>query len=301
MREFDVLILGGGPAGLSAAIYAGRGNRSVAVIDSATIGGQPQYYSSIANYPGYVSIDSSGLVRNMAFQAESYNVEFFPYTEIERVHFLAGNDKEIVTDEEVFKGHVVIIATGAHPKLLNVPEEEKFRFNGISYCAICDGGFYKGKDVVVIGGGNSALEEALYLSKIAHKVYVIHRRDEFRADKVIQSHVYETMNIEVILNSTVKHLLGENKVTGVLLSDGRELKVDGVFPYIGQIPNSELFDGLIKTDKNGFIVTSAIQETNLEGVYAAGDVTASLLKQVVTATAEGAIAGTFALRYLDVK
>ena len=299
MREFDVLILGGGPAGLSAALYAGRGNRSVAVIDSATIGGQPQYYSSIANYPGYVSIDSSGLVRNMAFQAESYNVEFFPYTEIERVHFLAGNDKEVVTDEEVFKGHVVIIATGAHPKLLNVPEEEKFRFNGISYCAICDGGFYKGKDVVVIGGGNSALEEALYLSKIARKVYVIHRRDEFRADKVIQSHVYETRNIEVILNATVKHVLGEQKVTGVLLSDERELKVDGVFPYIGSEPNTDLFKGILETDKHGFIKVNEKQETSVSGVYAAGDVTNSVLKQVVTAVADGAKAATFGLKYLS--
>ena len=297
-EQYDVIIIGGGPAGLSAALYAARGNRKVVVLDKYLIGGQPTYYSNIVNYPGYISGSSAGLVNNMTMQAKSFGADIIPNVEIERV-VLNRYLKEVVTDEGSYLAPAIIIATGAHPKPLDVPEEEKFRFNGISYCAVCDGGFYKGKNVAVIGGGNSALEEALYLSNIARKVYIIHRRDEFRADKVIQEQLKKASNIETIMSATVEHIIGENKITGLMLSNGYSIGVDGVFPYIGQIPNSELFDGLIKMDKNGFIVTSAIQETNLEGVYAAGDVTNSLLKQVVTAVAEGAAAGTFALRYLD--
>lgn len=295
--NYDVIVIGGGPAGLSAALYAGRGCRSVAVLDSALTGGQPSYYTQIANYPGYVSIDSPGLVRNFAFQAESFGAKFYQNIEIERIHLLA-KQKEIYTDEGIFIAPAVIIATGAHPRYLNVPEEEKFRFKGISYCAVCDGGFYKNKTVAVLGGGNSACEAALYLSKIAKKVYLIHRRDSFRADEILQRHVRETMNIEIIVNRCVANILGEEKVSGVRLSDHTEINVDGVFPYIGTEPNTELFKDFPFMDENNFIKVNKKQETSVIGVFAAGDVTDSPLKQVVTAAADGAKAGTFALRYL---
>ena len=297
-RNFDVIIVGGGPAGLSAAIYAGRGNRKVAVIDTALVGGQPNYYSDIVNYPGYISGSSSNLVNNMAMQAEKFGAELFQYTSMNRV-VLKRYLKEVTTDEDTFVAPVIIIATGAHPKFLDVPEEEKFRFKGVSYCAVCDGGFYKGKNVAVIGGGNSALEEAMYLSHIASKVYLIHRRDEFRADKTIQKQLMYASNIETIMNTTVQHIIGEEKVTGLMLSNGYSIGVDGVFPYIGSVPNSELFEDALNVDKNGFIIVNNEQQTSVEGVYAAGDVTNSNLKQVIAAVADGAKAATFGLKYLD--
>ena len=298
-NKFDLIIMGGGPAGLSAAIYAGRGNRKVAILDTTLAGGQPSYYYDIVNYPGYVSGSSSGLVSNMAMQAQCSGAELFQCLDIERV-ILKRYLKEVVTNEGIFIAPVVIIATGAHPKFLDVPEEEKFRYKGVSYCAVCDGGFYKGKNVAVIGGGNSALEEALYLSHIASKVYLIHRRDEFRADKTIQKQLMYVSNIETIMNTTVQHIIGEDKVKGLMLNNGYSIGVDGVFPYIGSVPNSELFEDALNVDKNGFIIVNSEQQTSIEGVYAAGDVTNSNLKQVVTAVADGAKAATFGLKYLDV-
>lgn len=297
-KEFDIIIIGGGPAGLSAAIYAGRGNRKVAILDSALVGGQPNYYLDIVNYPGYISGSSASLVSHMTMQAEKFGAKLFQYVNINRVT-LKGYLKEVVTDEDTFIAPVIIIATGAHPKFLDVPEEEKFRFKGVSYCAVCDGGFYKGKNVAVIGGGNSALEEALYLSHIANKVYLIHRRDEFRADRAIQKQLMYASNIETIMNTTVQHIIGEEKVTGLMLSNGYSIGVSGVFPYIGSVPNSDLFIDALETDKNGFILVNNEQQTSLEGVYAAGDVTNSNLKQVITAVADGAKAATFGLKYLD--
>ena len=297
-KEFDIIIIGGGPAGLSAAIYAGRGNRKVAVLDSALVGGQPNYYLDIVNYPGYISGSSASLVSHMTMQAEKFGAKLFQYVDINCVT-LKRYLKEVITDEDTFVAPVIIIATGAHPKFLDVPEEEKFRFKGVSYCAVCDGGFYKGKNVAVIGGGNSALEEALYLSHIASKVYLIHRRDEFRADKTIQKQLMYASNIETIMNTTVQHIIGEEKVTGLMLSNGYSIGVSGVFPYIGSVPNSDLFIDALETDKNGFIIVNNEQQTSLEGVYAAGDVTNSNLKQVITAVADGAKAATFGLKFLN--
>lgn len=297
-KEFDIIIIGGGPAGLSAAMYAGRGNRKVAVLDSALVGGQPNYYLDIVNYPGYISGSSASLVSHMTMQAEKFGAKLFQYIDINRVT-LKRYLKEVITDEDTFVAPVIIIATGAHPKFLDVPEEEKFRFKGVSYCAVCDGGFYKGKNVAVIGGGNSALEEALYLSHIANKVYLIHRRDEFRADKTIQKQLMYASNIETIMNTTVQYIIGEEKVTGLMLSNGYSIGVSGVFPYIGSVPNSDLFIDALETDKNGFILVNNEQQTSLEGVYAAGDVTNSNLKQVITAVADGAKAATFGLKFLN--
>ena len=297
-KEFDIIIIGGGPAGLSAAIYASRGNRRVAVLDKALTGGQPNYYSEIVNYPGYISRSSFALVSNMDMQADSFGAKIFQNVNIERVA-LKQYLKEVITDEGTFIAPVIIIATGSHPKLLEVPEEEKFRFKGVSYCAVCDGGFYKGKNVAIIGGGNSALEEAMYLSHIAKKVYLIHRRINFRADRAIQEQLMNANNVEAIMNTTVQHIIGEDKVTGLMLSNGYSIEVDGVFPYIGSVPNSDLFTDVLETDKNGFITVNNEQQTSVEGVYAAGDVTNSNLKQVITAVAGGAKAATFGLKYLS--
>ena len=213
-------------------------------------------------------------------------------------------DKKIITLNKEFSSKAVIIATGAKNKKLNVKGELENIGRGVSYCAVCDGAFYKDKIVAVVGGGNSALEEALYLTKFTKKVYLIHRRNEFRADKIIQEKVFKSNKIELILNSKVVEILSDDKVNGILLEnietkDKFELKIDGIFPYIGLEPNVEFFGAQLKQDEFGFIVTNSEMKTNIEGVYAIGDIRNTPLRQVITAVADGAIAGVEVAKYLS--
>ena len=301
--EFDTVILGGGPAGLAAAIYASRGAVSTALIDISMMGGQPSNYLELENYPGFPVIGGYDLMEKFEEHADKFGVQKFPMQEIERVD-LVSNSKVIVTKEAEFKAKTVIIATGAQPMKLGVPGEKEFVGRGVSYCAVCDGAFYKGKTVAVVGGGNSAVEEAMYLTKFAEKVYVIHRRDELRADKIVQERAFKNEKLEFIWNSVVKEIKGDDLVHTVVLENVKSkeisnLAVNGVFPYIGIVPNVENFSGQVEQDAGGFIITDETMKTSIEGVYAVGDVRKTPLRQVITAAADGAVGAVYAVKFIE--
>lgn len=300
-KIFDVVILGGGPAGFSAAIYAARGAVSTAIVDVNMLGGQPSNYLELENYPGFQLVGGYDLMEKFEEHADKFGVKKFPMQEIEKVDLA---QKKIYTKEYEFSAKSIIIATGAQPQKLGVLGEKEFVGRGVSYCAVCDGAFYKDKAVAVVGGGNSAIEEAIYLTKFAKKVYVIHRRDKLRADKIIQERAFKNQKIEFIWNSIVFEIQGENTVKSILLKDTQtdkisKLDVDGIFPYIGISPNTELFSGQLNQDKYGFIITDTTMATSVDGVYAIGDVRNTPLRQVVTAASDGAIGATYALRYIE--
>lgn len=300
-KIFDVVILGGGPAGFSAAIYAARGAVSTAIVDVNMLGGQPSNYLELENYPGFQLVGGYDLMEKFEEHADKFGVKKFPMQEIEKVDLA---QKKIYTKEYEFSAKSIIIATGAQPQKLGVLGEKEFIGRGVSYCAVCDGAFYKDKIVAVVGGGNSAIEEAMYLTKFAKKVYVIHRRDKLRADKIIQERAFKNQKIEFIWNSIVFEIQGENTVKLILLKDTQtdkisKLDVDGIFPYIGISPNTELFSGQLNQDKYGFIITDTTMSTSVDGVYAIGDVRNTPLRQVVTAASDGAIGATYALRYIE--
>ena len=302
-KIFDVVILGSGPAGFSAAIYAARGSLKTAILDINMFGGQPSNYLEIENYPGFSLIGGYELMEKFEEHADKFGVEKFPMVQIERIS-LTGEIKEIETNDTVFKSKSVILATGAQPKKLNVKGEDEFKGRGVSYCAVCDGAFYKDKIVAVVGGGNSAIEEAIYLTKFAKKVYIVHRRDALRADKIIQERAFANEKIEFVYNSLPVEIKGTNTVEKLVIKNvstkqDKELVVDGVFPYIGLTPNTEMFNGQIKQNEQGFIETDINMKTSTPGVYAIGDVRNTPLRQVVTAAADGAIAACSATKYLE--
>lgn len=299
--KFDTIILGGGPAGLASAIYSARGAVSTAVIDKNMFGGQPSNYLELENYPGFQVVGGYDLMEKFEEQADKFGVQKYPMQEIERVDLGA---KTIYTKDYIFKAKAIIIATGAQPMKLGVKGEKEFVGRGVSYCAVCDGAFYKDKEVAVVGGGNSAIEEAIYLTKFASKVYVIHRRNELRADKIIQERALANPKIEFIWDSIVKEIIGEKVVNSLTLENiktntERDLPIDGIFPYIGIVPNVEYFNGQLKQDKNGFIITDTTMATSIKGVFAVGDVRNTPLRQVITASADGAIGAVYAVKYLE--
>jgi thioredoxin reductase (NADPH) len=301
--EFDTVILGGGPAGLSAAIYAARGECSTAVIDISMLGGQPTNYLELENYPGFGVIDGFDLMEKFEQHADKFNVSKFSMQEIINID-LQSKIKTITTKEVVFKAKTVIIATGAQARKLEISGEKEFTGRGVSYCAVCDGAFYKEKTVAVIGGGNAAVEEAMYLTKFVNKVYIIHRRDNFRADKIVQERAFENEKIEFIFDTIPKEILGENSVNTIVLENVKtkkvsNLQVDGVFPYIGFSPNIEGFKGQLNQDDAGFIITDETMQTSIEGVFAVGDVRKTPLRQVITAASDGAIGAVYAVKYLE--
>lgn len=299
--NFDTIILGGGPAGLSAAIYASRGAVSTAIVDLNMLGGQPSNYLELENYPGFQVIGGYDLMEKFEEHADKFGVKKFPMQEIQTVDL---KNKTIVTNEYEFKAKTIIIATGAQPMKLGVPGEKEFVGRGVSYCAVCDGAFYKNKVVAVVGGGNAAVEEAMYLTKFADKVYVIHRRNELRADKIVQERAFKNDKIEFIWDSVVKEIKGDNLVNTAVLENVKtketsNLSVNGVFPYIGMTPNVENISGQLQQDARGFIVTDETMATSVEGVFAIGDVRTTPLRQVITAAADGAIGAVYAVKYLE--
>lgn len=301
--DFDVVILGGGPAGLSAGIYASRGAVSTALIDISMMGGQPSNYLELENYPGFPIIGGYDLMEKFEEHADKFGVQKFPMQEIEKVD-LTSNPKVIVTKEGEFKAKSVIIACGAQPMKLGVPGEKEFVGRGVSYCAVCDGAFYKEKVVAVVGGGNAAVEEAMYLTKFADKVYLIHRRDELRADKIVQERAFKNEKIEFIWNSVIKEIKGDDLVHTAVLENVKtkelsNLAVNGVFPYIGMVPNIESITGQITQDAGGFVITDETMKTSVEGVFAVGDVRKTPLRQVVTAAADGAVGAVYSVKYLE--
>ncbi len=301
--EFDTVILGGGPAGLSAGIYASRGAVSTAIIDTSMLGGQPSNYLELENYPGFPLVGGFDLMEKFEEHADKFGVQKFPMQEIESVD-LKSTPKVIKTKEAEFRAKTVIIACGAQPMKLGVPGEAEFVGRGVSYCAVCDGAFYKNKVVAVVGGGNAAVEEAMYLTKFADKVYVIHRRNELRADKIVQERAFKNEKIEFIWDSVVKEINGADLVNTAVLENVKtheilNLQVDGVFPYIGMTPNIESISGQVEQDANGFIITDETMKTSIDGVYAAGDVRKTPLRQVITAASDGAVSAVYAVKYLE--
>lgn len=302
-KEFDVVILGGGPAGFSAGIYTARGNVSTAILDVSMLGGQPSNYLELENYPAFMKIGGFELMEKFEEHADMFGVQKFPMQEIGVIDLVAS-PKIIRTKEAEFRAKSVIIATGAKPMKLGVKGEEEFVGRGVSYCAVCDGAFYKDKVVAIVGGGNSAVEEAIYLTKFASKVYIIHRRDELRADKIIQDRAAKNEKIEFVLNSVVCEIQGQDLVNNLILKNTKtdemfNLAVDGVFPYIGITPNVENISGQITQDKAGFIITDETMKTSIDGVFAIGDVRKTPLRQVITAASDGSIAGVYAVKYIE--
>ncbi len=301
--EFDTVILGGGPAGFSAGIYAARGAVSTAIIDVSMLGGQPSNYLELENYPGFLKVGGYDLMEKFEEHADLFGVEKFPMQEIVSVDLLS-TPKSIITKEAEFKAKTVIIATGAKSMKLGVPGELEFIGRGVSYCAICDAAFYKDKVVAVVGGGNSAVEEAMYLTKFASKVYLIHRRNELRADKIVQDRAFKNDKIEFVWDSVVTQIKGADLVESVVVKNVKtdelsELSINGIFPYIGIAPNVDYINGQIEQDKSGFILTDETMKTSVDGVYAVGDVRKTPLRQVITAAADGAIGAVNAVKYVE--
>ena len=302
-KTSDIIILGGGPAGLSAAIYAARSSAKTAIIDISMLGGQPSNYLELENYPGFSKIGGYDLMEKFEEHADMFGIQKFPMEEIQSVD-LTSEIKTVTTLNGEFKAKSIIIATGAQSKKLGVEGEKEFVGRGVSYCAVCDGAFYKDKVVAVVGGGNAAVEEAGYLTKFASKVYLIHRRDELRADKIVQERAFTNEKLEFIYDTVVNKINGDGVVKSATIEnvkthEVKDLAIDGIFPYIGFEPNADLFTGQVKQDKNGFIMVDEAMQTSVKGVYAIGDVRVTPLRQVITAAADGAIAAVYAGRYIE--
>lgn len=299
----DVIIIGGGPGGYTAALYSARANLKTVVIEKLSAGGQMATTSQVDNYPGFEEgVNGFELGEKMRQGAERFGVESL-FAEVESVD-LSAQPKVIHTSDGDYFARTVILATGANPREMGLEEEQKLKGRGVAYCATCDGMFYRNKTVVVVGGGNTAVADALFLSKICNKVYLVHRRDRLRASKSYMSALQQSLNIEFIWNAKVKEILHDKKVTGVVTEDiesGDTIKVacDGVFVAIGRIPNTDLFKGQLELDEGGYIVADETTKTNLPGVFAVGDVRTKPLRQIVTATADGAVASKFAEEYID--
>lgn len=301
MKTYDVLVIGGGPGGYTAALYAARSGLSVAVLEKLSAGGQMATTSIIENYPGFPDgIDGFELGQQMEQQAQKYGVETI-YGEVTGAE-LQDEPKVIHSSEGDFAGRTIILATGAYPRELGIPGEQDLRGRGVAYCATCDGMMFRGKTVVVNGGGNTAVEDALYLSKLCSKVYLVHRRDQLRASAVYRKALDE-QGVEIVWNSRVTGLKKESRLTGVELEDvntgeKRELTCDGLFVAIGRIPDTALFTGQLELDAAGYIVADETCRTSIPGVFAVGDVRTKAVRQVVTAAADGANAAHFAEEYL---
>lgn len=300
---YDTIIIGAGPAGLCTGIYATRGGLKTAIIEANSVGGQAQTAADIQNYPGIPSTSGFDLCYAMMNQCASFGAEFV-FDKITSLT-LEGDVKSIsLASGKELQSKTIVIASGASSRKLDVVGEENFIGKGVSYCATCDGAFFKGKTVAVIGGGNTAAEDALYLEKLANKVYLVHRRDALRADKILCDRL-EKSNVSILWDSVVESLHGKDKIAQMTLKNVKNntlttVSVDGVFVAIGQIPNSQLFENIKKTE-SGYIETDDVMRTNIEGVYAVGDVREKTLRQVVTACADGAIAADDIIKNLSVQ
>lgn len=299
---YDVIIVGGGPGGYSAALYATRAGLDTVVLEKMAAGGQMNLTDQIDNYPGFdEGIAGYELGSKMRAGAERFGAK--TKSAVVTSVDLKATPKRIDTSAGVFYGKTVILATGADHKPLGVEKEADFVGRGVGYCATCDGMFFRNKTVGVVGGGNTAAGDALYLSRICQKVYLIHRRDTLRATKLYQSQLENTPNVELRYNATVKTLLGEERLSGVELTDANTkavstLALDGLFISVGQNPATELFRGQVDLDDNGYIVADETTCTGIPGVFAVGDVRTKALRQVITAAADGAVAAHFAENYL---
>jgi len=301
---YDTVIVGGGPAGLTAGIYAARSGLKTIILEEKVFGGQIVFSADLENYPGFPEgISGMDIIDKFLEQAKKFEAEI-SYEGVEKIENDTSCKRVILKNKSCITAKTVILATGASADRLGCPGEAKFMGKGVSYCATCDGAFFKGKTVAVVGGGDSALEEALYLANLVKKIYLIHRRDQFRAVKLLQDRVKKNKKIEIVFDSVVKEILGDKFVKGALIENVKtkqqsRLDIDGIFIYIGQTPNSKFVADLIQTDEYGYIITNEEMETNIPGIFAAGDVRKKSLRQVITACADGAIAASNAQKYIE--
>ena len=298
---YDIIIIGAGPAGLTAAIYARRANKNVLVLEAKNYGGQIINTPSIENYPAAAHISGFDFATNLYNQVTELGAEikFEKVTNIK----INNNIKIVETPDNKYEGKTIIIATGADNRKLGIEKEDEFVGKGISYCATCDGSFFKDKAVAVVGGGNTAIEDAEYLSDIVNKVYLIHRRDEFRADSVSINKLKEKNNVEFILNSKIKKLNGSEMLESIEVEDNNQniktIPITGLFIAVGKIPENENFKEIINMDDKVYIISDELCHTNIDGIFVAGDNREKSLRQLVTATSDGAVAATEAIKYIN--
>ncbi|MEW4355223.1 thioredoxin-disulfide reductase [Streptococcus pneumoniae] len=298
---YDTVIIGSGPAGMTAALYAARSNLKVALLERGIYGGQMNNTSEIENYPGYAHISGPELAEKMFAPLADLGVEHL-FGLVKDIQ-VEGDLKKVITEDEIIETKTVIIATGASHRKLGVAGEEELNSRGVSYCAVCDGAFFRGEDLLVVGGGDSAVEEAAFLTQFANSVTIVHRRDELRAQKVLQDRAFANSKISFIWDSVVKEIKGENRVEGVVLENVKtgevtEKAFGGVFIYVGLDPVSDFASSLEITDESGWIITDDHMKTAVDGIYAIGDVRQKDLRQITTAVGDGAIAGQEAYKYI---
>lgn len=300
---YDVIVIGGGPGGYCAALYAARANLKTLVIEKFAPGGQMATTEIVENYPGFVDgINGFELGMQMKKGAERFGVKT-KLAEVKSVE-LSANPKLVHTAKDTFESKTVILALGAFPRELGLENERNLRGRGVSYCATCDGMFYRDKTVVIVGGGNTAVADAIFLAKICRKVYLVHRRDELRASKTYMESLERTENIEFLWSSEVTEILEDEFVTGVKVrnkKDGevREIACDGIFVAIGNIPNTKLIEGQVLLDESGYVLADETTRTNIQGVFAVGDMRQKPLRQIVTAVSDGAVASKYAEEFID--
>ncbi len=302
-KIYDVIIVGAGPAGLTAAVYTSRGNLSTLMLERGAPGGQMATTEDIENYPGFDHILGPDLSTKMFDHARKFGADY-AYGDVTDV--VDGEEyKTIFVGQKEYKARTIIISTGAEYKKMGVPGEEELTGRGVSYCAVCDGAFFRGKEIIVVGGGDSAVEEGAYLTRFADKVTVIHRRDKLRAQKILQDRAFANEKMDFIWNSTIKEVNEKDgkigSVTLISTEDGseKEFETDGMFVYIGMDPLTAPFEKLGILDANGYVETNEIMETKVPGIYAAGDVREKLLRQIVTATGDGSIAAQAVQQYIE--
>ncbi len=299
----DVIIVGGGPAGFAAALYSARAKLKTLLLEKAFSGGQMDATAWVANYPGFEQpVNGSELAARMEKHAKKFGAEVRNEEVIELS--LDSRVKRVKTRENIYEARSVILCMGTFPRELGLPAEKKFRGQGVSYCATCDGAFYRGVDVAVVGGGDTAAEDALFLTRFCSKAYLVHRRDSLRAARVIQDAVLNNKKIEIVWNSIVEEILGEHEIEGirvrnVISGETRELAVKGIFVAIGSIPNTGLVRGQVKLNEAGYIVTDECMRTTIPGVFAAGDIREKPLRQIITAESDGAVAAWMADKYIS--
>ena len=297
---YDIIIIGGGPAGLTAALYACRANKKVLVIEKGGFGGQITYSPKVENIPGFAEVTGNEFAEKLVEQVlgQDAEVECAEVLEIKN-----GETKTVVTDSGEYEAKSIIIATGAKHRLLGLENEQNLIGEGISFCAVCDGAFYTGKTVAVIGGGNSALQEAILLSDLAEKVYVVQNLDFFTGEQKLVDKLTAKENIEILLGNTVEKLLGDTELKGIEIKntagETKTLEIDGMFIAIGLVPQNELFKDLINLDERGYIIADEYCKTNIDGIFVAGDCRTKTIRQVITAAGDGAVAALAACDYAD--
>lgn len=302
-KSIDVLIIGAGPAGLTAGIYASRLKLSTLILEDEIVGGQIKDAYLVENYPGFNSISGTNLIKKFQNQAVKYGAVIDEFDKILQIK-LTDDEKIIETENYIYNAKTVIIASGSKRRELPIPEEKKFHGKGIHYCELCDGNVYEGKHIAIVGGGNSALLAVKFLSRYADKITIIQQLDSFQAEKKIQQEVLSNPKIDILLNSQITHAKGENQLSEIIVEnvntkESKSLRLDGVFVYIGLVPRTDLFKDYINLDKHGNILADETTQTNVKGVFAAGDVRAKLFRQLTTATSDGTVAALMSEKFIN--